>query len=194
MSSLPTTRLTEEQYLTLERAAETKSEFYDGQMYAMAGGTPTHSLLANNMGAILRSGVSKGCRTYNSDLRVKIASARMYTYADCTVVCGALQYDGDHRDVIVNPLLLVEVLSPSTEAYDRGKKFELYRTIPTFQEYLLVHQDRVRVEHYSRQDDGSWLLREYSDNDAALAITRMNIHIALTDLYAGAQDEEASAI
>jgi Uma2 family endonuclease len=95
-----------------------------------------------------------------------------------------LQYSDDQPDVILNPLLLVEVLSPSTEGYDRGKKFESYRTIPTFREYLLIHQDRQHVEHYSKQDDGSWLLREYSCG--SFGIARLNVQILLADLYASA--------
>jgi Uma2 family endonuclease len=100
------------------------------------------------------------------------------------VICGELQYWGDQKDVVLNPLLLVEVLSPSTEGYDRGKKFEFYRTIETFREYLIVHQDRQHVEHYSKQDDGSWLLREHIGAGASIAITRLNAQIPLAELYA----------
>ncbi len=185
MASLPSTPLTEEQYLRIEREAETKSEFHDGQMFAMAGGSPNHAMLSNRVGALLDRQVPPECRTFNSDLRIKVASAGLYTYADCSVVCGELQYSDHQPDVILNPLLIVEVLSPSTEGYDRGKKFESYRTIPTFREYLLVHQDRQHVEHYSRQDDGSWLLREHIGTDAAVAIARLSVHIPLADLYRG---------
>jgi Uma2 family endonuclease len=188
MASLPDTLLTEEQYLALERTAETKSEFHDGRMFAMAGGSPNHSLLANNIGAILRGQVPTGCRTFNSDLRVKVAPTGLYTYPDCTVICGDLQFAGDQRDVVLNPLLIVEVLSPSTEGYDRGKKFESYRTIESLKEYLLIHQDRRHVEHYSKRDDGSWLLREYSGTEPTLAIPRLNTHILLADLYSSALD------
>jgi Uma2 family endonuclease len=189
MASMPVSPLTEEQYLHLEREAETKSEFHDGQMFAMAGGSPNHSLLANRMGALLDRQMPPGCRTFNSDLRIKVAAAGLYTYADCSVICGDLQYANDQRDVILNPLLIVEVLSPSTEGYDRGKKFELYRTIPTFREYLLVHQDRPHVEHYSRQDDGSWLLRDHKELNDVLAIARLNIQIPLADLYSAALND-----
>jgi Uma2 family endonuclease len=188
MASLPVAPLTEEQYLQIERAALEKSEFHEGQMYAMAGGSPNHSLLANNIGAILRGQVPPGCRTFNSDLRIKVVAAGLYTYPDCSVICGDLQYFGDHRDVVLNPILIVEVLSPSTENYDRGKKFELYRTIPSVREYLIVHQDRRHVEHYSRQDDGSWLLREHIGAADSVAIARLNVHIPLGDLYASALD------
>jgi Uma2 family endonuclease len=184
MPSLPAAPLTEEQYLRIEREAETKSEFYNGQMFAMASVSPIHALLANSIGARLYPQMPPGCRIFSSGLRIKVVSSGLYTYADCSVICGELQYSDDQPDVILNPLLLVEVLSPSTEGYDRGKKFESYRTIPTFREYLLIHQDRQHVEHYSKQDDGSWLLREYSCG--SFGIARLNVQILLADLYASA--------
>jgi Uma2 family endonuclease len=186
MASLPAAPLTEEQYLHLERQADFKSEFHDGQMFAMAGASPNHALLANRIGALLDRQVPPGCRTFNSDLRVKVSSAGLYTYPDCSVICGEPQFAGDQQDVIINPLLLVEVLSPSTEGYDRGKKFELYRTIESFREYLIVHQDRQHVEHYSKQDDGSWLLREHIGADGSVAIPRLNVQILVAELYASA--------
>ena len=186
MASLIATPLTEEQYLSIEREALEKSEFHDGQMFAMSGGTANHSLLSARMGALLDRQVPPGCRTFNSDLRVKVVQARLFTYPDCMVICGDLQYDGDRKDVVLNPLLIVEVLSPSTEGYDHGKKFEFYRTLASFQEYLIVHQDRRHVEHFSRQDDGSWLLREQSGVDGSVAIPRLGVHISLAELYASA--------
>jgi Uma2 family endonuclease len=188
MASLPTPPLTEEEYLLLDRQAEIKSEFNDGQMFATAGGSLNHSLLANRVGAILDRQVPAGCRVFNADLRIHIASARTYTYADCTVVCGEPQFSSDQQDNILNPVLIVEVLSPSTEGYDRGKKFELYRTIGSFQEYLIAHQDRRRAEHYSRQDDGGWLLHEHSGAAGSVDIGRLGVHISLSDLYAPAMD------
>jgi len=188
MASLPATSLTEEQYLQIERLAETKSEFHDGQMFAMAGGSPNHSLLANRIGALLDRQVPPECRVFNADLRIKVASAGLYTYADCSVVCGDLQFSGDQQDGVINPLLIVEVLSPSTEGYDRGKKFELYRTIQSFREYLIVHQDRRHVEHYSKQEDGSWLLREHSGMEGSVVLARLGGRVSLADLYASALD------
>lgn len=181
--------LTEEQYLHLEREAETKSEFHDGQMFAMAGRSLNHSLLATRMGALLDRQTPPGCRAFNSDLRIKVVTAGLFTYADCGVFCGEPQFAGDQRDVILNPLLIVEVLSPSTEGYDRGKKFELYRTIPGFREYLIVHQDRPHVEHYSRQEDNSWLLRDHKELNDILTISRLNTQIALADLYSAALND-----
>jgi Uma2 family endonuclease len=190
MASLPTTPLTEEQYLEIERQAETKSEFHDGQMFAMAGASPNHALLANSIGALLYRQVPPECRVFNADLRINVVSARLYTYADCSVVCGELQFSGEQRDGVVNPLLIVEVLSPSTEGYDRGKKFELYRTIESFREYLIVHQERRHVEHFSKQEDGNWLLREHSGREGSVVVDRLGVRISLADLYASASPEQ----
>jgi Uma2 family endonuclease len=188
MAGLPTTALTEEQYLELERLAETKSEFHDGQMFAMAGGTLNHSLLSTTICSLLREQAPKGCRTLNSDMRIKIEQSGLYTYPDGSVIWGEPKFLGNRRDVILNPMLIVEVLSPSTEDYDRGKKFESYRTIASFQEYLVVHQDRRHVEHYSKQDDGSWVLREYLGAEGPVLVGRLGVRIELAELYESALD------
>jgi Uma2 family endonuclease len=186
MATLPDAPMTEEQYLEIERQAEIKSEFHDGQMFAMSGGSPNHALLSARICSLLDRQMPPGCRVFSSDLRIKVAPARLYTYADCSVICGELETFSNQKDVVLNPLLIVEVLSPSTENYDRGKKFELYRTIPSFREYLIVHQDRHHVEYHSKQDDGSWLLRDHVGADGAVTITRLGVHITLADLYASA--------
>jgi Uma2 family endonuclease len=186
MATLPDAPLTEAQYLEIERLAEFKSEFHDGRMFAVSGGSLNHSLISTRMSALLDRQMPPGCRTCNSDLRIKVASAGLYTYPDCGVICGEPEYFGGQKDVVLNPLLIVEVLSPSTEGYDRGKKFELYRTIPSFQEYLIVHQDQGHVEHFSKQHDGSWLLRNHTGVDDSVNIARLGIHIALADLYSSA--------
>ena len=182
--TFPNPPLTEEEYLSIERQAAGKSEFHDGQMFAMAGGSPNHSLLANRIGSILDRQVPGGCRVYNADLRIHIPASGFYTYADGSVICGELQLSSDQQDNFLNPLLIVEVLSPSTEGYDRGKKFELYRTVQSLREYLLVHQDRRHVEHYSKQDDGSWLLRDHAGDSAIVHVARLGLQIKLSDLYA----------
>ena len=190
MASLPDAPLTEEQYLRIEREAEFRSEFHDGRMYAMAGASPNHALITSAMIAQLYRQVPTGCRVFSSGLRIKVAPTGLYTYPDCSVICGDLQYSGDQKDVVTNPLLIVEVLSPSTEGYDRGKKFESYRTIESFREYLLIHQDRRHVEHYSKQDDGSWVLREHSGVEGLVSIGRLGVQISLGELYAPALDLE----
>jgi Uma2 family endonuclease len=190
MATLPDAPLTEEQYLEIERRAEFKSEFHDGRMFAMASGSPNHAVLSGAVIALLYPQMPPGCRVFSSDLRIKVAAAGLYTYPDCCVICGDLEYFGNQKDVVLNPLLIVEVLSPSTEGYDRGKKFELYRTIPSFQEYLVVHQDRRHVEHYSKQDDGSWLLRDHTGAEGSVAVARLGVHVSLSALYASAIDME----
>lgn len=118
----------------------------------------------------------------------KVARAGLYTYPDCSVVCGEPQLFGDQKDCLLKQLLIVEVLSPSTEGCDRGRKFELYRTIDSFPEYLIVHQDCRHVEHYSRQEDGSWLLREQKGAEGSIVIASLGVRISLADLYATALD------
>lgn len=186
MATQPNAPLTEEQYLQIERAAEFKSEFHDGQMFAMSGGSPNHALLGNRIGALLDRQMPPGCRTFNSELRIRVAAAGLFTYPDCSVICGELQFAGDQKDVVTNPLLIVEVLSPSTENYDRGKKFELYRTILSFREYLIVHQDERHVEHFSKQDDGSWVLRDHIGAEASVDLGRLGVRISVAELYASA--------
>jgi Uma2 family endonuclease len=185
MATLPDAPLTEEQYLAIERLAEFKSKFHDGRMSAMSCGSPNHALLSGAIIALLYRQMPAGCRVFSSDLRIKAVSAGLCTYPDCSVICGDPETFGDQKDVVLNPLLIVEVLSPSTEDYDRGKRFELYRTIASFREYLIVHQDRRHVEHYSKQEDGSWVLREYGA-DGAVLIARLGVHISLAELYASA--------
>ena len=188
MASLPIQPLTEDEYLRIERLALERSEFHDGQMFAMSGGSLNHSFIGSRALSILDRNVTPGCRVFNADMRIKIAASGTYTYADCGIVCGEPQLASDQKDNILNPILIVEVLSPSTEAYDRGKKFELYRTIESFREYLLVHQDRRHVEHYSKQDDGSWLLREHSGVESSVTIARLEVNIPLAELYASAMN------
>src|ERR1044071_3578846 len=132
-------RLTEEEYLRLERAAEFKSEYFDGELFAMAGGTRAHSLISANLTGELRA-VLKNTKwvTYNADLRIKTEATGLYTYPDVSIVCGEQRFLDNEQDTLLNPTVVVEVLSDSTEAYDRGKKFEHYRQVPSLREYLLV--------------------------------------------------------
>jgi Uncharacterized protein conserved in cyanobacteria len=184
--SLPQTsrRLTEAEYLEIERAAEFKSEFYDGEMFAMAGGTQ-HSLIATNLarefGNRLRDHPST---VYNSSLRIKIEATGLLTYPDLSVICCSLQFAEGTDDTVVNPTVLVAALSNSTEAYDRGRKFEHYRQIPTLQEYLLVSQIEPRIEQFVRQSDGRWLLNEAAGMEKKLELPSLKITIALSEIFA----------
>lgn len=180
-----TLRLSEQEYLALERKAEFKSEFFDGEMFAMAGGTPQHSLIATNLAGEFRTRLKGGpCVPYNSDLRIKVEATGLCTYPDLSVICGPLRFAQGTDDTVVNPTLLVEVLSTSTEAYDRGKKFEHYRQIPTLQEYLLVSQTEPRIEHFTRQSDDRWLLNEARGLDNSLELPSLQTAISLAEVFA----------
>jgi Uma2 family endonuclease len=152
---------TAQEYLAWERLQPTKHEFFQGEIFAMAGATREHNLIVLNIGAELRNALrKKPCEVYPSDMRSNITTTGLYTYPDAIVVCGKPEFVDDTHDTLLNPKVVVEVLSESSESYDRGKKFEQYRSIASLAEYVLVAQDHVLVEHFSRQPDGSWLLRE----------------------------------
>jgi Uma2 family endonuclease len=184
MSSLPTYYLSPEEYLTLERRAEFKSEYVDGVMYAMAGGSERHNLIAANViisiGSQLRD---HPCRVYPSDLKVRVPNSRRFFYPDVSIVCGETLFADDERDVVLNPVIVVEVLSESTAAFDRGKKFQSYQQIESLREYLLVSQDEYVVEHFLRQDAGHWLYTKAGGLEETLALPTVKCQLALSDVY-----------
>lgn len=183
-------QLTETEYLAIERAAEFKSEFFDGETFAMAGGSPMHSLIATNLASEVRTHLKgRPCVPFNSDLRLKIVASGLYTYPDLSVVCGPLEFADEQEDTITNPTLLAEVLSDSTEGYDRGKKFEHYRQIPTLREYLLVSQKEPRIEQFVRGDDGEWRLREAAGLEAQIQVTSLQISLSLAEVFASVKFE-----
>lgn len=184
VSAYPQPRITPEQYLEAERAAEFKSEYYEGRVYAMAGGSVRHALLiANLLGALVQALRGGTCRVLSSDARLRVSVEGLYTYPDVTVVCGEIRTADDHRDTILNPTVICEVLSQSTEAHDRGFKFAQYRRLDSLQEYLLVWQSEARIEKFRRQTTGEWVLSEASGLDAICAIDSLNCRIALSDVY-----------
>jgi Uma2 family endonuclease len=163
MSVQPHPSLTQEEYLKIERAAAFKSEYYDGRMYAMSGGSYPHGQIIPNLAAELRQALrGKGCSVTTSEVRIRVSPRGFYTYPDIAVVCGPPKFADDQADTLLNPTLLVEVLSPSTEAHDRGFKFAQYRQLESLQEYALVSQTEPRVEIFRRQAPGEWLLSEAS--------------------------------
>ena len=183
MSSLPDYYLSPEEYLSTERRAEFKSEYVDGVAYAMAGGSERHNLITAN--AIIALGVQlrdRPCRVYPGDLKVRLPNSRRFFYPDFSVVCGETQFADEERDVILNPVLIVEVLSDSTEAFDRGRKFSSYQQIESLREYLLVSQGEFMVEHYLRQEAG-WFYTRTAGLDAALVLPALNCRLALSDIY-----------
>jgi Uma2 family endonuclease len=193
MSTEPKTYLTPEQYLEIERNAEFKSEYYQGEMFAMgeargefamAGARWNHNRLIWNLIAQLdRQLRSRPCQGAPSDIRVYAPATGLYTYPDVLVVCGEPQFVDEQRDTLLNPTLIVEVLSPSTEAYDRGRKFEHYRSIPSLQQYLLVATDRVHVDWYTRQPNGQWLLASAGKPEEMITLDSVGCQLTASDLY-----------
>ena len=183
MSSLPHIRLTPDEYLAAERRATYKSEYVAGEVFAMSGATLRHSLIATNIAAELRQRLKgRDCTVHASDLRVGTPAGN-YFYPDVVVVCGEPVYADDHRDTILNPILIVEVLSDSTPDYDRGGKFAQYRRLASLQEYLVVAQTAPCVEHHTRQADGCWLLHETSDLTAVLTLDSSGCQLPLAEIY-----------
>lgn len=184
MSTQPKTFLTPEQYLEIERRAEYKSEYYKGEMFAMAGAKQAHNLLVGNLVAGLHRQLrSRPCQVYPSDMRVRVTATGLYTYPDVIAVCVEPRFLDDQKDTLLNPGLLIEVLSPSTEAYDRGRKFEQYKSIEALREYLLVASDRVHADLYTRQADGRWLLTSADSLEDSLTLESVGVRLTLADLY-----------
>lgn len=181
MSALPRESWTAEEYLAFERASQEKHELVDGQVYLMTGASRRHNLIVFNLVAVLRPQLrDNSCEGYANDMRVRVV--RDFFYPDISVVCGEPQFADDEFDTLLNPTLIIEVLSPSTEQYDRGRKFEKYRTLDSLREYVLIAQDHPHVERYVRQDDG-WLLTEVSGLDGALALATVAARLPLAEIY-----------
>ena len=173
-----------EEYLELETAAEYKSEYYNGQIFPMAGGTPNHNQIAINFSAALNFAFKgQPYRVFMSDMRLCIPKKRLYTYPDVMVVSGQLEFAEGRRDTITNPLMITEVLSESTANYDRGEKFKLYRTISSLKEYIIISQSDKQVEQFSKTIDNKWILSEYDEENALLALTSVQFQISLLDIY-----------
>ena len=184
MSAQSQPRLTPEQYLELDRASEFRSEYYKGRMFAMSGGTFNHAGIIGNIAFALKSALKKRpCIVTTSDVRVHVSADGLYTYPDVVVVCGAPKFADDQKDTLVNPALIVEVLSRSTEGYDRGFKFAQYRMIESLQEYALVSQVEPRVEWYRRHSGGDWLFAEAVGMDAVCHLQSVDCAVALADVY-----------
>lgn len=184
MSSVPKQYLSPEEYLYRERKADFRSEYFRGETFAMAGASANHNLIVGNCIQTLGLQLKKRpCRVYPSDLRLRIQSTGLYTYPDLSVVCGEPQFDSDGSDVLLNPVVLVEVLSDSTEAYDRGKKFEHYRTIATLQHYVLIAQDRTSIDCFTRQSDDSWSLSSCQEPDGKVILEAVDCELLSTEVY-----------
>lgn len=186
---------TPDEYLALERTANHKSEFYKGRIFAMAGANERHNLIAGNLHAFLRSQLrSHGCKPYIADMKVLVPDTGLYTYPDVSVACGEIRFRDERNDILLNPCVLIEVLSKSTETRDRGWKFQNYWNIPSLVDYVLVSQDTPLVEQFIRKTDDIWTFRRYSGLDAFLELNAVACRVPLREIYLdvsfGAEDEQ----
>ena len=182
MTAIPKTRLTAAEYLAIERKAETRSEFFDGEMFAMSRANRGHNLISGNMGGALNGQLKdRPYEVYLTDMRVRVPSG-LYTYPDVVVVCGDPKFEDDSVDILLNPLVLIEVLSESTADYDRGTKFKHYRQIPSLREYVLVDQAAAQIEHCIFARD-KWELTELAGLDKILTLDSIGCEIPLSEVY-----------
>lgn len=184
MSTLTVTHVTPEEYLAAERLSETRSEYLDGGVFPMTGGSLNHNQITVNL--VLELGTqlrTRPCRVLGMDLKVRMPDSRKFFYPDMVVVCGDLQFHDDRKDIILNPGLVIEVLSPSTEAFDRGAKFQAYRTLESLNEYLLVSQEAPLIEQYVRGDDEKWTLTTASGLESSLTLPSIECTLGLNAVY-----------
>jgi Uma2 family endonuclease len=175
---------TPEEYLASEEQAQGKSEYVQGRIYALAGGSVNHNRITSSVNAQLHLALQNmPCEAFSSDMRLLVTENGLYTYPDAMIVCGGPEFPPDRNDTVTNPSVIVEVLSPSTQDYDRGQKFESYRSIPTLRDYILIHQDRVYIEHYQRLEAGRWLLTELNDVDSTLVLDSLGVSLSLHRNY-----------
>lgn len=181
---------TPEEYLELEEAAEYKSEYIDGRIVPMAGGTTNHNDIAGNVYAHLKFALrGQNYKVFIGDVRLWVPRYRVYTYPDVMVISGEPVFEGNRTDTVTNPLMIVEVLSKSTKNYDQGDKFDYYRSIPEFREYILIDQYKFHVKHFAKTSEGKWLLTEYESVDAVLALSAIEWQIQFSEIYEGVKFE-----
>jgi Uma2 family endonuclease len=186
MQALAERYISEEEYWILEAESNIKHEYFDGGIYAMSGGNNRHALLCTNVSALLGSQLcGKNCRAVNSEQRVKIEATGLQTYPDASVYCAPARFEGKHNEVLLNPRVIIEVLSPSTEAYDRGNKFTHYKQIASMTDYLLIAQNRLQVDHFHRLENGDWLLHTATAPEETLTLHSIACTLMLGDLYDG---------
>ena len=185
MSALTKPRFTPEEYLARERAAEERHEFYRGKMSLMTSSSESHNLITGNVGFALRERLrGQGCRAYTNDMRVLVSANGLYTYPDVAVACPPIEFADDTRDTLLNPQILIEVLSKSTAQYDRGKKFDLYRELLSLRQYVLIAQSEPRVLSYVRQQDGvAWLMTPSEGLAAMLEFPTVKCRLPLAEIY-----------
>jgi len=184
MSTAEKRFISPQEYLVIERASEIRHEYYNGEMFAMSGATRAHNLIAGNIFASLREQFAgRDGEVYQSDMRVKVDRKGLSTYPDVVAACESPEFEDNEFDTLINPRVIVEVLSKSTEVYDRGAKFEMYRRVASLQDYVLVSPDRMHVEHFQRQPDGRWILEEFDSPERTLAFETSNCILNVADVY-----------
>jgi Uma2 family endonuclease len=194
MSAQPQRRLSPQEYLAIERKSSAKHEYYRGELFAMSGASRYHNLISGNCYASLHSQLSnRACEVYANDMRVKVSRTGLYTYPDVAVTCQKPHFEDEVFDTLVNPQVIIEVLSDSTESYDRGKKFEQYRDIEALREYLLITQDRPHVDHFKRGGDGVWSLGDATGLHAEVHLPTIDCLLRLADVYAKVEFPPPSA-
>jgi Uma2 family endonuclease len=190
MSTQPKPYISEEQYFEIEETSEQRHEYLHGEMFPMEATSLPHAATHANLTAVLVGGVrGSDCRVYTNSLRLRVSPSGLCTYPDIVVICGKPEiYDKDrHKGTVINPKVIVEILSPSTQSYDRGDKFANYRSLPSFCEYLLVSQDRIHAEHHIKQPDGGWLFHEFSGPDAVITLESIGVRFNLSEAYDGVE-------
>jgi Uma2 family endonuclease len=186
MSATPKRKLTAADYLAIERDAPYKSEFYNGEMFAMSGASPAHNRVKDNLIGLLAAQLrGTGCYTHSSDQRVRVDATGLYTYPDVVILCGPGEYAPEDAHTLLNPKVVIEVLSDSTRRYDRGAKLGHYQAIPSVEEYVLVEQDEPVVEHYVRPTAGRWEFDRIVGLDAEFAFAAVTARVRLSDVYDG---------
>lgn len=184
MATVPGNYISPEEYLERERKAETRSEYVRGEIFAMAGASIRHGRIISNLIRELGNRLVEGpCEVFSTDLRLAVNAAGMYTYPDVMVVCGDPVTIDKHHDTIVNPVVIIEVLSDSTKNYDRGQKFQYYRMLPALKEYVTVSQDEVHVERHVRGSAGEWTLMEFGKLEDALELQSIDVTLPLAEIY-----------
>ena len=187
--------ITPEEYLAMEDAAESKHEYYQGEIFAMAGASKNHDRIGVDLGTNVNTALkSSKCEVFSNEMKIWSNAKNFFTYPDLIIVCGKAEFYQDRDDILTNPLVVFEVLSKSTQSYDRAEKFEFYRSIPTFQEYILIDQWRVHVEQRYMETRNKWILMEYSQITDVIKLTKVDIEIPLREIYRRVEFAEGMAL
>lgn len=183
--------VSQEAYLAMERASDTKHEYFNGEVFAMSGASPQHNDIGYNINRLVAAFLhGKGCKLYGSDFRIHTPDNTLYTYPDFTIVCGKVETSDKYTDNLTNPAVIIEILSKSTKEYDRGTKFNLYRSIRTLKEYVLIDSTSISVELFTKQEDGRWILSECKQLSGNFVISTIGLTLPLKDVYEDVSIEE----